>query len=117
MPYIALDPANVPHVLIFKKRPRAEPEDLEHNLGLGVAVAAVAVAEADEVGDIELGGELAALAVANRLPVDPEIDGGPDLKTENGRKNVKSAPYRPILSEDGRRQHPTHVHAHADPAK
>ena len=31
-------------------------------------------------------------------------------KTKNGRKNVKSAPYRPLLSEDRRRQRPTHVY-------
>ena len=43
--------------------------------------------------------------------------GRDDLKTENGRKNVKSAPYRPILSEDRRRQRPTHVYSHANPAQ
>ena len=31
------------------------------------------------------------------------------LETENGRKNVKSAPYRPILSANRRRQRPTRV--------
>ena len=39
------------------------------------------------------------------------------LKTENGRKNVKSAPYRPILSANRTRQRPTAVCTHADPAK
>ena len=39
------------------------------------------------------------------------------LKVENGRKNVKSAPYRPILSANTRRQRPTAVYAHADPAQ
>ena len=53
--------------------------------------------------------------------------GGPDgveqpqraeaLKAENGRKNVKSAPYRPILSEDRRRQRPTPAYTDADPAQ
>ena len=39
------------------------------------------------------------------------------LKVQNGRKNVKSAPYRPILSANRRRQRPTAVYAHADPAQ
>ena len=39
------------------------------------------------------------------------------LKTENGRKNVKSARYRPILSANGRRPRPAHAYACADPAQ
>ena len=39
------------------------------------------------------------------------------LKVKNGRKNVKSAPYRPILSANRTRQRPTAVYAHADPAQ
>ena len=39
------------------------------------------------------------------------------LNVENGRKNVKSAPYWPILSANRRRQRPTAVYAHADPAQ
>ena len=39
------------------------------------------------------------------------------LKVENGRKKVKSAPHRPILSANRTRQRPTAVHAHADPAQ
>ena len=41
----------------------------------------------------------------------------PALKVKNGRKNVKSAPYRPILSANRTRQRPTAVCAHADPAQ
>ena len=57
--------------------------------------------------------------------------GGPDLHVEavilsvrvvpeddqNGRENVKSAPYRPILSANGRRQRPAPAYARADPAQ
>ena len=39
------------------------------------------------------------------------------LKTKNGRNNVKSAPYRPILSANRTRQRPTAVYARADPAQ
>ena len=40
-----------------------------------------------------------------------------DLKTKNGRKNVKSARDRPILSANRRRQRPAHAYARADPAQ
>ena len=39
------------------------------------------------------------------------------LKTKNGRENVKSALYHPILSANRRRQRPAAVYAHADPAQ
>ena len=39
------------------------------------------------------------------------------LKTKNGRKNVKSAPYRPILSANRTRQRPAAVYTNADPAQ
>ena len=39
------------------------------------------------------------------------------LKTKNGRKNVKSARYRPILSANRTRPRPTHVYARANPAQ
>ena len=39
------------------------------------------------------------------------------LKAGNGRENVKSARYRPILSANRRRQRPAHVYARADPAQ
>ena len=39
------------------------------------------------------------------------------LQTENGRKTVKSARHRPILSANRRRQRPAHVYARADPAQ
>ena len=42
---------------------------------------------------------------------------GEDLKVKNGRKNVKSAPYRPILSANRTGRRPTAVDAHADPAQ
>ena len=40
-----------------------------------------------------------------------------DLKAANGRKNVKSARCREILSANRRRQRPAHAHARADPAQ
>ena len=47
----------------------------------------------------------------------PEADGQRRrLKVENGRKTVKSAPYRPILSANRRGQRPTAVYAQANPA-
>ena len=39
------------------------------------------------------------------------------LKTKNGRKHVRSAPYRPVLSASRTGQRPTAVCAHADPAQ
>ena len=45
-----------------------------------------------------------------------EVDVARALKDKNGRKTVKSAPYRPILSANRRRQRPTHVYAGANPA-
>ena len=39
------------------------------------------------------------------------------LKAKNGRKNVKSGPYQPILSANRRRQRPTAVYAHEGPAQ
>ena len=39
------------------------------------------------------------------------------LMAKNGRKNVKSARYRPILSADRRRQRPAPTYLHADPAQ
>ena len=39
------------------------------------------------------------------------------LKAENGRINVKSAPNRPTLSADRRRQHLAPTYAHAHPAQ
>ena len=38
------------------------------------------------------------------------------LKTKHGRKNVKSARYRPILSANRRMQRLAHAYARADPA-
>ena len=40
-----------------------------------------------------------------------------DLEVKNGRKNVKSALYRPILSANRTRQRPTAVYAHSDLAQ
>ena len=40
-----------------------------------------------------------------------------DLKVKNGRKNVKSAPYRPILRANRIRQRPPAGYAHTDPAQ
>ena len=48
-------------------------------------------------------------AVRQQLPV--------DLKAENGRKNVKPAPNRPISSANRRRQRLVHVYAHVNPAQ
>ena len=45
------------------------------------------------------------------------VPGKKKKKTKYGRKNVISAPYRPILSEDRTRQRPTHALSHADPAQ
>ena len=45
------------------------------------------------------------------------LHGSERLKTKNGRKNVKSARYRPILSANGRRQRPAHVYTRANPAQ
>ena len=42
--------------------------------------------------------------------------GTASLKVKNGRKNVKSAPHRPIFSANRTRQRPTAVYSHADPA-
>ena len=39
------------------------------------------------------------------------------LKAENGRQNVKSARYRPILNADRRRQRPAPTYANAHPAQ
>ena len=39
------------------------------------------------------------------------------LKTKNGRKNVKSARYRPILSADRRRLRPAHAYPRENPAE
>ena len=49
-----------------------------------------------------------------------ELGGGRQqlcLKVENGRKNVKSAPCRPILSVNRTRQRATAAYAHVDPAQ
>ena len=54
--------------------------------------------------------------VANRAAVGGRGRDG-DLKTKNGRKNVKSVRYRPILSANRRRQRPAHVHARTNPAQ
>ena len=64
----------------------------------------------------------AAVGLAEVLRVEPKVraaelirvsllpgDQPAALKVKNGRKNVKSTPYRPILSANRRRQRPTAV--------
>ena len=55
------------------------------------------------------------LLVALLLEPDDLLDGS--LQVKNDRKNVKSAPYRPILSANRTMQRPAHVYAHVDPAQ
>ena len=69
-----------------------------------------------EVGAV-LGLEPRALLVQRSLEeVDHLVQCLP-LKTKSGRKNVKSARYRPILSANRRKQRPAHVYARADAAQ
>ena len=86
------------------KLPPFSPPGRVHHCGIRAA---------DRGRRVVVGGAAGAVFSA----ADRTILAGPDLKAENGRKNVKSAPYRPILSEDMRRQRPTPVYADADPAQ
>ena len=91
----------------------------------GVVVRGVVPAELsrDAVGgDVlrQVGG-LPAAAEELDLAGDDGIHEQPDhppqaLETKNGRKHVKSARYRPILSANRRRPRPAHAYACADPA-
>ena len=58
-----------------------------------------------------------AAALVGALRGGAERGGRAGLKTKNGRKNVKSARYRPILSASRRRQRPTHVYARENPTQ
>lgn len=63
------DAAEPPHVLVFQVAPVAPLEDLHcEQVAPGT----------DSVGDIELGGHVAALAVADEPAVDPDVEGGVD---------------------------------------
>ena len=68
-PDLALDAGEAPEVLAFEEAAVAPPVDLERQR---------VVAGPDGVGDVELGGQLGSLAVANALPIDPQEEGGLD---------------------------------------
>ena len=70
----------------------------------------------DRLGAVGPGEMELCARCAERRPCRQRVGDGRVLKVKNGRKNVKSALYRPILSANRRRQRPTAVYAHADPA-
>ena len=65
-PDFALDAGEAPEVLAFQEAAVAPPVDLQRQR---------VVAGPDGVGDVELGGQLGSLAVADALPIDPQEEG------------------------------------------